>query len=384
MRETNHSLPDWKIQVISPGRVNLMGEHVDYNQGLVLPMAIDRSVHLAARPRKDGVVSVRALDLNQQVEFALVDLDLRIDKQGKPLPQWALYPAGVAWALRTAGLEISGLDVVLSSDVPIGAGLSSSAAVEIAFALAWQTAAQWKLERMQLAQFCQRAENSYVGINSGLMDQFACAHGVARHALFFDTRSLAWQPLPIPPGCTVVVADSGIRRQLSTSAYNLRRADCETAIRRLKEYLPRIQSLRDVTPAQLTDLEGHLSNEVCKRARHVVDEIERVSRACQCLIGDDAPGFGELMLASHNSLRDLYEVSLPQLDGLVQAAVEIEGCYGARLTGAGFGGCTVNLVNSDRTEDFIERLKNRYQQEFGREAVIYLCQSGRGAHLLGK
>ncbi len=383
MSESNQQLPDWEIQVVSPGRVNLLGEHVDYNQGVVLPIAIDRFVRLAARPRPDDRVVIESLDLKSKVQFKLADLEQRIDTEGRPLTGWALYPAGVAWALRESGLKVRGLDAVIASDLPIGAGLSSSAALELAFAAAWQAVSGWQAERMQLAMLCQRAENAYAGVACGLMDQFACAHGVARHALYFDTRDLQWQPLPMPPDTAVVIADSGIRRQLAGSDYNQRRQECEQAVDLLRAFLPDIRSLRDVLPGQLMEYRDKLPMDIFKRARHVVEEIARVQQACFCLVQDDPQGFGELMVAGHASLRDLYEVSLPELDGLVAAATSLEGCYGARLTGAGFGGCTVNLVRKSCTEKFMEELARRYQQDFGRQAQIYLCQPSRGTHLAG-
>jgi len=383
MNDLSPRLPDWQIQVISPGRVNLLGEHVDYNQGPVLPIAIDRYVRLAACPREDDLVIIESLDLKESVQFRLADLDNRVNAAGQPLAGWALYPAGVAWALRQSGMEVRGLEAVIASDLPIGAGLSSSAALELAFALAWQSAAGWQLGRMQMALLCQRAENAYAGVNCGLMDQFACAHGVARHALYFDTRSLQWQPLPMPPDTVVVIADSDMRRQLVASGYNQRRLECEEAARVLRAYIPGIQSLRDVSISQFKELESHLGADVRKRARHVVEEIERVQQACFCLAQDDARGFGKLMAAGHASLRDLFEVSLPELDGLVEAALSIEGCFGARLTGAGFGGCTVNLVQKQAAERFSGELSRRYQKDFGRQAQIYLCQPSRGAHLAG-
>src|SRR3990172_6760939 len=208
----------------APGRVNLLGEHVDYNAGPVLPAAIDRDVRIAVAANPDGTARLHALDLDQQVSFRLQSLERKTDLAGKPLPGWALYPAGVAWALQQAGLETTGLDAVYTSDVPIASGLSSSAAVEVAFAVAWQALGGWQVDRMALARLCQRAENEFVGVSSGLMDQFASAHGVEGHALYFDTRSLEWEPIPMPPGTALVVADSGVRRSLTTSAYNERRA----------------------------------------------------------------------------------------------------------------------------------------------------------------
>ncbi len=376
-------LPDWEIQIKSPGRVNLLGEHVDYNQGVVLPIAIDRFVHLTARPRADQTVVVESLNLDEKVTFQLKDLERRIDSSGKPLPAWALYPAGVAWALRTAGLAVGGLEAVIASDLPAGAGLSSSAALELAFGLAWSTLGGWQLERMQLARICQTAENRYVGVNCGLMDQFACAHGVARHALLFDTRNLQWQPLPMPPDTVVILADSGVRRQLSNSAYNQRRAACEQAMQALRANLPNISALRDVSLAQLETFTDRMPAEEFKRARHVVTEMERVRQASLFLVQDDASGFGRLMNASHASLRDDYEVSTPELDWLAAQAQSQVGCYGARLTGPGFGGCTVNLVAAGQAETFMQFMQAGFAARFERELPLYLCRASRGAHLKG-
>jgi galactokinase len=368
--------------VIAPGRVNLLGEHVDYNEGPVLPVAIDRAVRLAFAPREGSRVHLKAVDLKAEVSFDLDSLAEKTDIHGKPLPAWAVYPAGVAWALQQHGLEVRGLEGTYTSDVPIGAGLSSSAAVEVAFAAAWQALGGWKIDRMRLAQYCQQAEVQYVGVNSGLMDQFASAYGVAGHALYFDTRSLEWQPIPLPAGTAVVIADSGVRRSLAGSAYNERHTACEQAVNLLRQVLPGIRTLRDVTPAQLIAY-AHLLPEVTyKRARHVVEECARVDQAVLLLKQGQAQAFGRLMFAGHASLRDLYEVSCPELDRLVEIAATLPGCLGARLTGAGFGGCTVNLVEEDRAQVFIERLMECYLKETGRQAQVYLCKASQGAHLI--
>ncbi|MDK2979695.1 MAG: galactokinase [Chloroflexota bacterium] len=378
-----HNLPDWDIQVLSPGRVNLLGEHVDYNQGIVLPIAIDRFIRLAARPLDEPLVVATSRNLDQQVRFRLQDVMERVDSDGNPLPAWALYPAGVAWVLQQAGLEVGGLEVVIDSDLPAGAGLSSSAALELAFALAWSKAGGWQVERMQLARMCQQAENRYVGVNCGLMDQFACAHGVARHALLFDTRNLQWQPLPLPPDTVVIVADSGARRELSHSLYNQRRAACEQAVQFLQEELPDVHSLRDVNLAQLETFTDRMPAELYQRAHHVVTEIIRVQRAALFLVEDHAEGFGQLMNDSHASLRDEFEVSTPELDWLAAQAQGQPGCFGARLTGAGFGGCTVNLVAAGQAEPFMGALADGFTAQFGRELPLYLCRASRGAHFKG-
>jgi galactokinase len=365
----------------SPGRVNLLGEHVDYNDGLVLPAAIDRAVRLAASPAPDGVVTLVAQDLDERASFRLSELNTRVDVRGEPLPKWALYPASVAWSLGQAGLTIQGLKAVFTSDIPIGAGLSSSAAVEIGFALAWQALGDWQTDRMNLARLSQRGENEYVGVASGLMDQFTCAHGIAGQALFFDTRSLDWQPAPLPSNTVLVIADSGVRRSLAESEYNQRRADCEQAVLLLQEYLPDLRSLRDISPIELAAFGIHLPPVIRRRAEHVVKEIARVQSAFSALKREDARSFGALMFAGHASLRDLYEVSTPELDALVDIAHELPGCLGARLTGAGFGGCTVNLVEAASAQDFIQGLQDAYLERTGRAAKVYLCQASSGASI---
>ena len=371
---------DKPVQIIrAPGRVNLLGEHVDYNAGPVLPAAIDRAVYLTAAATNSNVVHLLAPDLGEEISFSLENLDAKQDLSGNPLPGWARYPAGVAWAIKRAGKRVEGLQAVYTSDVPIGAGLSSSAAVEMAFAVAWQTLGDWSMDRMTLARLCQQAENEYVGISSGLMDQFASAHGVRDHALYFDTRSLDWEAVPLPAGTLLVVADSGVRRSLAESAYNERRAACETAVEILRQDLPHIQSLRDISRAEFIRLRHKLPPVVSLRAEHVVTEIERVFSAVAALRSGDQATFGSLMYAGHASLRDLYQVSTPELDALVEIASQIPGCIGARLTGAGFGGCTINLVEEGKSKTFIDTLQTRYLQKTERETLVYLCQASQGA-----
>ncbi len=365
------------VRVMAPGRVNLLGEHVDYNDGIVLPVAIDRAVTLAAAPLEEDILHLRALDLNTEVRFSLDALETRRDLDGAPLPDWALYPAGVAWALREAGLAVCGLQAAFTSNVPMGAGLSSSAAVELSFVVAWQALGDWKAPPLRLAQLAQRAENAYVGVACGLMDQFASACGVEGHALSFDTRHLTWEPVPLPPNTAILIADSGVRRSLAHSAYNQRRAACEQAAALLG-----VPALRDVSPP---DFEAHLHRlpeDIRPFARHVVEEIARVQQALEVLRAGDAPAFGRLMLAGHASLRDLYRVSTPELDALVEIAADLPGCYGARLTGAGFGGCTVNLVDESLAPQVADALQSGYRTRTGRQAQVYICRAAQGAHVL--
>lgn len=368
--------------VRSPARVNLLGEHVDYNEGVVLPAAVDRYMTLRVDVLDDPVVRLQAADLKAEVAFSLENLADKKDLGGQPLPAFALYPAGVAWALQQAGLPVRGLAVHYSSDIPIGAGLSSSAAVQVGFALAWQTAGQWEIPKMELVKLCQKAENKYVGVQSGLMDQFACALGVAGHALALDTRSLAWQTLPLPGDVAIVIADSGVRRSLAASAYNDLRADCQEAVERLRTWCSSLTSLRDVTPQFLQDHLHELPERVANRALHVVGEMARVEQAISCLGEGDSAGFGALMLATHASLRDLFGVSCPELDLLVELASSHPACFGARLTGAGFGGCTVNLVAQAGLDDFVGWLKAAVKEKTGRETPIEVCRAVDGAQIV--
>ncbi len=378
---TPELIPHPQIDVHSPGRVNLLGEHVDYNQGIVLPAAIDRTIHMQARLLDEPIVRLHAIDLAQESEFSLAGLEKKIGTNGQPLPSWAEYPAGVAYVLQQKGLLVKGIEAAFSSTVPMGAGLSSSAAVEVGFASLWQAAGGWDLDRLVLAQYCQKAENEYVGMNCGLMDQFACACGVEGHVLLFDVRSLEYRPVPMPVNTAIVIADSTVRRSLTSSAYNERRRECETAVQILKKHLPAIESLRDVSPEDLYRYESDLPEVVRMRARHIVEEIARVAEAVRCLDAGDRAGFGRTMYATHASLRDLYQVSVPELDLLVELASGIPGCWGARLTGAGFGGCTVNLVEESQAEAFIQTLKSKYAHKTGKDANVYLCHAHQGVEV---
>jgi len=368
-----------QVEARAPGRVNLLGEHVDYNQGVVLPAAIDRDVRLAAMATTDNLVTLHALDLNAEVTFRLTDLAAKLDIAGRTLPSWALFPAGVAWSLEQQGLALCGMQAVYTSNIPIGAGLSSSAAVEVAFASCWQALAGFQMGSLELARLCQKAENEYVGVSSGLMDQFASACGVKGHVLCFDTRSLEWNALQLPARTAIVIADSRIKRSLMSSAYNDRREACEQAVKLLQKYLPEIQSLRDISSVELAAYAPFLPPVIARRAEHVVKEIHRVEQAILALKRGDARMFGGFMYASHKSLRDLYEVSIPELDDLVDIARGLPGIYGARLTGAGFGGCTVNLVEERDAERFMRGLREGYQAKTSRQTEVYLCHASAGA-----
>ena len=373
-QQTFDSEPEFIIR--APGRVNLLGEHVDYNDGFVLPAAIDRAVWVAGSPATSLHSTLVAVDLDERISFSSETIPTKTDVLGNPLPHWAKYPAGMAWALNGAGYETPALNAVFTSDVPRGSGLSSSAAVEMGFASAWQAAAgaQREADAMTRARLGQRAENQYVGVNCGIMDQFASACGKRDHALYLDCRSLAWQTIPLPKDIAIVIADTAVPRSLSDSAYNERRSACEDAARLLGA-----KSLRDVSVADFHRLKNKLPELIARRAQHVIEEIERTEQAVFLLQQGNVQAFGGLMNECHDSLRDLYEVSCRELDVMVNIARELNGCYGARLTGAGFGGCTVNLVAQNEAESFARALAYRYACETNKEPKVYICRADDGA-----
>lgn len=366
----------------APGRVNLLGEHVDYNDGFVLPAAIDRATYIAFSPTDTPHSTLVAADFAQQILFSAESVLTKTQADSSPLPDWGHYPAGIMWLLLEEKLPISSMNAVFASDVPRGSGLSSSASVEMAFMLAWQTLSSWILPPMQRALLGQKAENKYVGVNCGIMDQFASACGIENKLLLLDCRSLEWKTIPLPGNVSIVVADTTIRRKLTSGEYNKRRDACEEAVRLLKRDLPDIQSLRDVSVEDFNRLAEKLPEEIEKRARHVVEEIERSNQAEVILEAGDIQNFGRLMNECHVSLRDLYEVSCPELDAMTRIAQSIEGCYGARLTGAGFGGCTVNLVASEKVEAFARTLAMDYEQKTRLRPEVYITRASNGAELV--
>ncbi|HYH93492.1 MAG TPA: galactokinase [Candidatus Saccharimonadales bacterium] len=372
------SAPDIRVArddvriVRAPGRVNLIGEHTDYNLGLVLPAAIDLEIRIAYVSTEDGSVMLTRLDDGETDGF-----EIAADRPRAGT--WLDYVAGTAWALREADLPARGLRGVIDSNLPANAGLSSSAAIELAAAWAMLDDAAPGVDPMQLARVCQRAENGYVGVMSGLMDQFAGACGVADAALLLDCRSLDWRPVPLPEGLALVVCHTGSRRHLDGSAFNERRAQCEAAVEALALDDPSIQSLRDVTPAHLAAAGGRLDAVARRRAEHVIAENERVTATVTALEADDRATIGELFGASHESLRDLYEVSSPELDAMVEIARAVPGVVGARMTGAGFGGCTVNLVEADAVGPLRDAVERDYPAWTGLEPRVLPVRASMGA-----
>ncbi len=360
----------------APGRVNLIGEHTDYNDGFVLPAAIDRGVALAARRVAGATFTLHAVDLGQSCAFARTPL------ARDPQHPWADYCKGVIWALAQRGVEVPACEVIVTGDLPRGAGLSSSAAYEVATVLLLQALAGFAVSPLEVAQLARAAENGFVGVACGIMDQMAAVFGEAGRALLLDCRSLARETVALPAGLKIVVAGSGVRHSLAASEYNRRRAECEQGVRILSASLPSVHALRDVTPEALARLLPVLPPVVGKRCRHVVSENARVQLAVTAMGSGERSRLKALMAESHASLRDDYQVSCPELDVLVELASALPYCHGARLTGAGFGGSTVNLVEAGAVEAFAEAMVAGYRARCDRAAEIQVFEPSAGARVL--
>ncbi|MCX5859899.1 MAG: galactokinase [Proteobacteria bacterium] len=356
----------------APGRVNLIGEHTDYNEGFVLPAAIDRSILALARPRKDAQVRIYSLDFKNLFEFSL-------DKIKAVKDSWGNYPMGVAQVLEGEKFKLKGFEAVFESNVPVGAGLSSSAAIELVNAFIFDAFSELKLDRVKMALLCQKAENEFVGVNCGIMDQFIIALGEKDRALFLDCRDLSYRLVPVPSEkVKLVITNTKVKRSLAGSEYNQRREECNEGVKLLKKNLPKIKSLRDVTPEDLVEHQNILPEIVRKRCTHVVMENDRVTRAVEALTHNNLREFGRLMVESHNSLRDLYQVSCPELDLLVKNALSLKGVLGSRMTGAGFGGCTVSLVDEKFVDEFRIKSARGYQKGTGKVPEFYVCKISDG------
>ncbi|MBT5831115.1 MAG: galactokinase [Candidatus Latescibacteria bacterium] len=363
-----------ELLVQAPGRVNLIGEHTDYNDGFVFPVAIDRWVVLAVRPREDKRIRVFSGMHNEMAEYDLTG-DLAAEKH------WSDYGKGVIREFQKLGHSLCGFDAAVVGDVPMGAGLSSSAAVEMAVGKTLMELNGIELSGPDLALLGQRAENQFVGVNCGIMDQFISANGKAGHALFLDCRDLSYDLVPLArDGVRIVICNSGVTRGLTDSAYNDRRSACESGARHLALATGEdITALRDVSMDMLEAYRGALSEKVLKRCRHVIAENQRTQDAVALLQAGDVSGFGELMDASHISLRDDYDVSGDELDILVGIAHSVPGVLGARMTGAGFGGCTVNLVEADAVDTFMTTVNETYPKLSKLTPEIYVCSAVNGA-----
>ena len=364
-----------RVRIFSaPGRVNLIGEHTDYNDGFVLPVAIDRDTVIAARARKDSTVTVYSINRNESGAFDLA-------KPGEiRRGYWMNYIEGVARVLQSKGYRLHGAGIVLESDVPSGAGLSSSAALEIATAFTLLSISDESIDRPEVARACQQAEHEYTGANVGIMDQFISVMGEEKTALLLDCRSLEFRLVPVDTSShALMICNTGIKHDLATSAYNDRRRECEESVKILKRSLPGITALRDVEMREFRAYEDTLPETLRKRARHVISENERTLEAASALEHRDFDHLATLLYASHESLKNDYEVSAPELDLLVDTARTIPGVFGSRMTGGGFGGCTVSFVMRERVQEFSERMTRVYKEKTGRDLAIYNCEIVGGA-----
>ncbi len=357
----------------APGRVNLIGEHTDYNDGFVMPAALGFYTYVAVGPRRDHTLNVCSVDFDECRSFDLRNIP------ASPEGHWSDYVGGVAGVLHLSGNEIRGANLVVKGDVPIGAGLSSSAALEVATTLALLTNSGLTWSGVQVALACQRAEHEYVGTKCGVMDQFISLFGNSQHALLLDCRSLGFELLRIPDHVRIVVCNTMVKHELASGEYNRRRADCEKGVRLLQQVLPEIRALRDVSLSQLEQYCAGLSDITYKRCRHVITENTRVLEAAETLKESNLVRFGVLMGESHVSLRDDYQVSCKELDLMVDLANQLPGVYGARMTGGGFGGCTVNMVEANAVDEFTAGVATGYKSATGLQPEIYVCIAADGA-----
>ena len=358
----------------APGRVNLLGEHTDYNDGFVMPCAIGFSTRVAISSRQDRKLVIRSEDFSEQFEF---DLD-NLPNRGKGV--WSDYVLGVAVMLRQIGhTTLSGASLLVRGEVPIGAGLSSSAAIEVASALALMSLNGAVLPLPEVAKLCQRAENVFIGARVGIMDQFVSCLGKAGHALLLDCRSLEYKLIPIPENVRLVICNTMVKHDHANGAYNRRREECDEGVKLLSRWYPKIRALRDVSVGQLEKHKADVPETIYKRCLHVVSENQRVLEGAQYLTDGDVGRFGALMQQSHCSLRDLYEVSCRELDVMAEIAQSLKGYCGGRMTGGGFGGCTVNIVKAPDAEGFAAQISERYQAAIGIKPDVYVCSAANGA-----
>ncbi|HYH02251.1 MAG TPA: galactokinase [Bacillota bacterium] len=361
----------------APGRVNLIGEHTDYNDGYVLPMAIDYGMTIAGRLQNGASVKVHSVDYNRTVTFSLRE-PLEYDRENP----WSNYLRGVCWAMQERGINLPGMELVFGGDIPQGAGLSSSAALEVAAAFIFQRLSGFDLGRLETAQLCQRAENEFVGMKCGIMDQCASVMGKAGHALFLDCRFLDLQQIPLDLGdYRILVCHSGVKHELVASEYNRRRQSCLEGVAVLQRHFPEIRALRDANLDMLEEVRSEMSAEVARRCYHVITENQRVLDSIGALSQGDLAGFGGLMNQSHDSLRDDYEVSCAEVDLLVELARKIPGVLGARITGGGFGGCTVNLLAAEAVERFEREVRQAYLAQTGINPASFVCTPAEGAKI---
>jgi len=357
----------------APARVNLIGEHTDYTGGLVMPMAIGFHTLAVVSPRDDGRAVLYSANFEEEASYEIASLGR------EPRGHWSDYPAGVLWSLLQEGVAVSGFSLSLAGDVPVGAGLSSSASVGVATAMALLGLAGVTLPLKTIAILCRRAENEYVGAKSGIMDQFVVAGAVAERAMMIDCRSLEFELLPLPSQVRVVICNSMVKHAVATGEYGNRSDEVYAGQAALRKARPEIQLLRDATLADLEACRGEMSEAGFLRCRHIITENGRVMEARAALLRDDVIRFGELMVQAHASMRDDFAASCAEVDALVEIAVEQPGCYGARMTGGGFGGCTVNVVSVEKSDSFVKSVRREYAERIGIEAECLVCEASDGA-----
>lgn len=357
----------------APARVNLIGEHTDYTGGLVMPMAIDFATVAVVSPREDGRAVFYSANYREEALFEVASLG-RV-----PGGHWSDYPAGVLWSLHQEGIKLPGFSLSLSGNVPLGAGLSSSASVEVATAVALLGLAEVTLPLEKVATLCRRAENEYVGAKSGIMDQFVVAGAVEHRAMMLDCRSLGFELLPLPDQVRVVICNSMVKHAVATGEYGSRRDEVEAGQAVLQREFKEIELLRDATLEELEACRGKMSAASFARCKHIITENGRVLAAREALLADDLEQFGTLMIEAHRSMRDDFEASCVEVDALVEIAARQPGCFGARITGGGFGGCTVNIVSEDMAEQFVVEVQREYAAVTGIEAECFICAPSDGA-----
>lgn len=363
------------LMVVSPGRINLIGEHTDYNDGFVLPAAIDKKIVYAIALNNTRQCNVHAVFTNETVSFQLDDV--------KPTPGWINYLMGVVYQLQERGLEVHGFDCVLAGDIPVGAGMSSSAAVEGGLVAALDHIFKYGLNRMQMALIGQKAEHTFPGVKCGIMDQFANLHGKKDQVMRLDCRSLEFEYFPFSfPDYKIVLCNSMVHHSLASSEYNVRRLQCEEGVKAIQANHLEVKSLRDADMNMLNEVRTQLSDKVYDRCNYVIAEIQRVQDATALLKKGNLQQFGELMYATHEGLSKLYEVSCPELDFLVSLAKERKEVAGARVMGGGFGGCTINLVKADKVDEYVSFIKSRYQDKYGKEPEVYVTIIEEGVSII--
>ncbi|NVJ46963.1 MAG: galactokinase [Cytophagia bacterium] len=357
----------------SPGRINIIGEHTDYNNGFVLPAAVDKEIILLMTPNDSDSFNIYSIDQDESVNFSLTNYE-------SVKTEWAKYLIGVIDQILKAGHQIRGFDCVFGGNIPIGAGLSSSAALECATLFGISECFNLNLEKRQIAQMAQKAENEYVGVNCGIMDQFASVFSKKSHALKIDCRDLTYESFEIKFGnYTLMLVDSMVKHNLASSEYNIRRQECEAAVKAISANYPEIKSLRDASIDQLTEVRNLISDKIFNRAKYIIQEISRVNQACDAIKQNDLVELGQLLYATHYGLQHEFEISCEELDFLVDFTRDKSYILGSRMMGGGFGGCTINLIDSDYQEEFAKEVSEAYEKHFGKAPGIYFVKTANGS-----